>query len=111
MATRPFVPAPDVYRDTPACSWGCNDCEVMCATLAVIADQLEQELGVMISALPPVPSPAQHAALAAKAERFGSYAKALDETRASRAGTTGRAAGPGRGAMVRVPGLAGHSLH
>lgn len=114
MATHPHVPAPDVYLADPACSWGCDHCEVMCATLAVIAGNLERELDAMMTGLPPVPSAAQQAALVAKAERLQAYSSALDETRASRAearGHTRRAAEPGRGVTRRVPGLAGHSLH
>ena len=114
MATQPFIPAPAVYLADPACSWGCDHCEVMCATLAVIAGNLERELDAMMTGLPPVPSATQQAALVAKAERLQAYSRALDETRASRVGPAihaRRAAEPGRGATMRVPGLAGHSLH
>ncbi len=114
MATHPPVSPSRVYLADPACSWGCDRCEVMCATLAVIAGNLEAELDAMMASLPPTPSATQQAALAAKVERLGAYSRTLDETRATHADPAvhaRRAAEPAPGVMIRVPGLAGHTLH
>ena len=71
-------------------------------------------LDAMMASLPPTPSATQQAALAAKVERLGAYSRTLEETRATHADPVvhaRRAAEPAPGVTIRVPGLAGHTLH